>query len=424
MQRVFFDYRWILFMSSASLPFYVVTVIVLLAAFASGIAEASGQSVIVTDHSLVPSVVMPGDEALLYVTIMNTASTSTKTESAYLPSTSLVSTSEHADKYLVIESVYLDGRGDIRVLEGNSAFTGVLGPGQSMDLSFLIQAPEKSGISLPQLRIRVKGGESVIYPIPINVNMPIFSMKIPVIQVSQAALPFVSPGETFETEVAVMNAGQSAAQQITVLVQSKNQMIAPIGSASSYMPMLAPGAEMVLPLSFRVGRDIDPGLYEVPLQITYQQTDGSAEAITYSCAVDVRGASSLAVSAARTDPVTVDAGEPFDLIVRLENTGSGRAESVVAYLDAPISGSREAFVGSIRPGNDAPAVFRLTAAEGGEIPSTLSVLYSDDYGDHRMEQSLTLVVREQGIAGAAIAVVLIILLAGAGYYLYSQTKKE
>jgi len=126
----------------------------------------------------------------------------------------------------------------------------------------------------------------------------------------------------------------------------------------------------------------------------------------------------------RTDPVTVDAGEPFDLIVRLENTGTGRAESVVAYLDAPLSGQRETFIGSIRPGNDAPAVFRLTAAEGGEISSTLSVSYSDDYGDHRMDQPITLVVREQGVAGALVALVILVLIAGAGYYLYSQRKKE
>lgn len=398
--------------------------LLLLSALLPGVAQASGQSVIVTDHTVVPSVVMPGDQALLHVTIMNAASTSTKTESTYLSSVYSVSTSESADMYLVIGSVYLDGRGDIRVLEGNSAFTGVLGPGQSMDLAFLIQVPEKSGIYFPQLRIRVRGGESVIYPIPVNVNMPIFSMKVPVIRVSQDELPFVAPGETIETGITIVNIGQSAAQEISVSVLPEDMMIAPVGSASSFMPVLAPGAEMVIPLSFRVGKEIDSGLYELPVQITYQQTDGSTEAITTSCAVDVRGASSLAVSAVRTDPVTVDAGEPFDLIIRLENTGTGRAESVVAYLDAPLSGQREAFIGSIRPGNDAPAVFRLTAAEGGETPTTLSVSYSDDYGDHRMEQPLILVVREQGVAGALVALVILVLIAGAGYYLYSQRKKE
>ncbi len=398
--------------------------LLLLSALFTGVAQASGQSVIVTDHIVVPSVVMPGDQAIVHITIQNAAITSLRTESVYLSEIFPVSTSESQDVYLVIGSVFLDGRGDIRVLEGNSAFSGVLGPGQSMDLTFLIQAPEKSGIYFPQLRIRVRGGESVIYPIPVNVNMPIFSMKFPVIQVSQAALPFVRPGETFETGLAVANTGQSAAQEITVVVQSGDLMIAPVGSASSSMPVLVPGEEMVIPLSFRVSKEITPGLYELPVVIGYQQTDGSAEVITAACAVDVRGASSLAVSAVRTDPVTVDAGEPFDLIVRLENTGTGRAESVVAYLDAPLSGQREAFIGSIRPGNDAPAVFRLTAAEGGEIPSTLSVSYSDDYGDHRMDQPLTLVVQKQGVDGVLVALVILVLLAGAGYYLYSQRKKE
>jgi len=241
--------------------------LILLSALLTGVAQASGQSVIITDHTLVPSVVMPGDQAIVYVTIQNAAITSVRTESVYLTEVFPVSTSESQDVYLVIGSVYFDGRGDIRVLEGNSAFTGVLGPGQSMDLVFLIQAPEKSGIYFPQLRIRVRGGESVIYPIPVNVNMPIFSMKVPVIEVSQAALPFVRPGETFETGLAVANTGQSAAQEITVVVQSGDLMIAPVGPASSFMPVLAPGAEMVIPLSFRVSKEIAPGLYELPVVI-------------------------------------------------------------------------------------------------------------------------------------------------------------
>ncbi|MCQ1538364.1 hypothetical protein FTO68_05085 [Methanocalculus taiwanensis] len=411
-------------MAYASIPVCVLTAIVLLAAFAPGVAEASGQSVIVTDHTLVPPVVMPGESALLHVTILNAASTSTKTESTYLSSVYSVSTSESADIYLVIGSVYLDGRGDIRVLEGNSAFTGVLGPGQSMDMVFLIQAPEKSGIYFPRLRIRIRGGESVIYPIPVNVNMPIFSMKAPVILVSQEALPFVSPGETFETELVVSNAGQSAAQEITVLVQSGDLMIAPVGSASLSMPALAPGAEIVLPLSFRVSKEITSGLYDLPVAISYYEADGSMKEMAAACSIDVRGSSALSVSSVKTDPVAIVAGEPFDLIVRLENTGTGRASSVIASIDVPFSGNREAFVGSIRPGNDAPAIFRLNAGEGGEINTTLSVGYSDDYGDHRLVQPLTLVVRRQGMEGAVIAVVLCILLAGAGYYLWCQRKKE
>ncbi|WP_346865447.1 hypothetical protein [Methanocalculus sp. MSAO_Arc2] len=383
-------------------------------------ASATGSSVIVTSHVVVPDVVMPGDIALVHVTIENAVATSTRTESVTHTNILDKSTSESRDVYLVIGSVFLDGRKDIRVLEGNSAFSGVLGPGQSMGLSFLIQAPEKSGIFFPQLRIRVRGGESVIYPIPVNVNVPVYSMKKPTIQVSQSDLPMVAPGETFETELSITNIGESAAQDLLVSVSMGDLMISPVGPASSAAPVLAPGSDLVLPLSLRVGKDIEPGLFDLPVAITYTRVDGSARHETAVCAVDVRGASSLAVSQVRTDPITVSAGEPFDLIIRLENTGTGRANSVSAKIDLPLSGTREAFVGSIRPGNDAPAVFRLNAENDGDIPYAVTARYSDDYGDHELLQPMVLVVRPKGMDGAVIAVVIILVIAGAGYYLYRR----
>ncbi|MCP1662709.1 MULTISPECIES: COG1361 S-layer family protein [Methanocalculus] len=387
-------------------------------------ASATGSSVTVTSHEVVPDVVMPGDTALVHVTIENTAATWARTESVtHTYGVMDKSTSDTRDVYLVIGSVFLDGRKDIRVLEGNSAFSGVLGPGQSMELSFLIQAPEKSGIYFPQLRIGVSGGENVIYPIPVNVNMPVYSMKKPIIQVSQSDLPFVAPGETFETELCVTNIGESAAQDFSVSVSMGDLMISPVGPASSAAPVLAPGSDLVLPLLLRVGKEIEPGLYDLPVMVTYTRVDGSLQQETATASADVRGASSLAVSQVRTDPITVSAGEPFDLVIRLENTGTGRAESVSAEIDLPLTGTRESFVGSIRPGNDAPAVFRLTADGDGEMPYTLTVHYSDDYGDHELRQPLVLVVRPKGMDGTVIAFVIIVLLAGAGYYLYRQRQQ-
>ncbi|MDO9539615.1 MAG: S-layer protein, partial [Methanocalculus sp.] len=284
-------------------------------------------------------------------------------------------------------------------------------------------APEKNGIYFPRLRVRVRGGESVIYPIPVNVNMPIYSMKTPIIQVSQEELPFVKPGETFQTEISVVNIGQTRADDLTVSVGTGDRAIAAIGPVISSYQVLAPGTVMVIPLSFRVGREIDPGLYDLPVSLKYRLPDGSLHQEMAVCAVDVRGSSTIAVSSVKTDPSTITANTQFDLIIRLENTGTGRATSVSAVIDIPLSGGREAFIGTIRPGNDAPAVFRLNAGGGGDIPYTLTVRYSDDYGDHLMEQPITLVVKSQGTEGWVLALLIVIVFAVAGYYLYRQRKQ-
>jgi hypothetical protein len=127
-------------MSDAPLVIRFFPLLFLCSALLIGIVSGVGSSVVITDHMVVPTVVMPGEYALVSVTIMNAATTSMKTDSTLLSSVYPVTSSESADVHLVIESVFLDGRGDILVLEGNSAFTGALGPGQSVDLTFLIRA--------------------------------------------------------------------------------------------------------------------------------------------------------------------------------------------------------------------------------------------------------------------------------------------
>ncbi|MCP1714349.1 hypothetical protein J2T58_000176 [Methanocalculus alkaliphilus] len=390
-----------------------------------GGAGATGPAVIITDHSVTPAVLMPGEQGLIRVTLMNTATTAQKTDATILTAVQTVTSSESADVPLIVESVFLDGRGDISVLDGNAAFTGVIGPGQSIDLTFLIKAPEKEGVFFPRLRVRVKGGESTIYPIPVNVNMPISHIRIPDIQISQRDLPFVQPGETINTELTVENIGKSPAHDILISLGDGEAMIAPVGARASSSPILPSGSDLMMPLSFRVSREIEPGLYSLPITIRYHRVDGTLVQETASYSVDVRGSAALAISSVRTEPVTLTAGEQFNLVIRLENTGTGRATSVYADIDIPMRGSREAFIGTIRPGNDAPAVFRLTAGESGDIPYTLTVRYSDDYGDHESREDLIQVVQSKGFVLPIAAAILILIIIGAsGYYLLKKKRTE
>jgi len=108
----------------------------------------------------------------------------------------------------------------------------------------------------------------------------------------------------------------------------------------------------------------------------------------------------------------VRAGEAFDLIIRIENTGTDDAKSIRATVDLPFSGSREAFVGTVEPDNDAPAVFLLNAGEEGTYEYTLTIEYTDDWGMHTAEQSLMMAVSDtEGPGLAAVAIVLVLAAA-------------
>ena len=126
--------------------------------------------------------------------------------------------------------------------------------------------------------------------------------------------------------------------------------------------------------------------------------------------VDLRGRSDLAVASLKTDPVRVRQGDEFDLIVRMDNTGTGDARAVSARIDLPLAGTREAFVGTVRPGSNAPAVFALTADRAGEFEYTFNATYEDDWGTHTAARVLRLSVAPSGSALTTGVLVLAVLI--------------
>lgn len=79
------------------------------------------------------------------------------------------------------------------------------------------------------------------------------------------------------------------------------------------------------------------------------------------------GKSELGFVSVDTNPPRLTEGTPFDLTIRIENTGTGEAKQVSAKVDLPAEGTKEAFIGKIKPGNDAPAIFLLEGAKAGNL---------------------------------------------------------
>jgi hypothetical protein len=155
------------------------------------VSAAEPPSVIVSDVRMSPPVLMPGDQGLISITLTNTASGSVKTESSGSGTGdgSTVSTSTEINP--VIEQVTLDGGGEIRVLGGDRQYRGELGPRQSITLPFLIEAPSYTGVFFPVLTVRLAEGETLKYPVAVNVNTPIAALRQPALVLSQSTVgPF------------------------------------------------------------------------------------------------------------------------------------------------------------------------------------------------------------------------------------------
>ena len=374
-------------------------------------------TVMATGSTVTPTVLMPGNTGMITVILKNTAQTSTATETD-------VQFTTQTDLNPTINSVYLDGRGDIEVLGGNSQFTGDLGPGQEVTLSFLIKAPEEAGIYFPVLRVRVRGAEGLTYPMPVNVNMPISTLSTAMLVVTQEENGYVVPGETIHRNVTVTNSGRSAAKDIRIRIAETNPSVGPLETSTFYLETLAPGTSEKFTVSLVTSRSLENSVLEIPLEITYAVVNGVPVALTDSLTLDVHGHAELSIASVRTDPARVAGGEPFEMTIRLENTGTDEAISTTAEIDLPFGGTKDAFIGKIKPNNDGPAVFSLDGGNGGDYPYTLIVNWEDDWGQHTESFDLTLPVKTQNTTPVIIGfLIILILAAGGAYYILIYRKK-
>jgi hypothetical protein len=376
--------------------------------------------VIISSSQVNPAVLMPGDMGLVTVTLTNTATGATRTETLtpFLGQT----ISSVTDVSAMVENVYLNGKNDIQVLAGNAQFTGPLGPGQSVNLTFLIQAPEKSGVFFPVLHVSVQNADPLFFPIPVLVNLDVGTQKRPALVLSQERPGYLPPGETGETNLTLSNKGDSAASDITLRVEADGGGVAPTGGGVFHFERLGIGEGVTFPLLLVAGSRADPGIHDVAVAIGYTMLDGSRRTEQAMVTVDVRGKADLAISSLKSTPATIRKGDRVELVVRVENSGTGSAKSTAASLEIPLPGNTKVFIGTIKPGNDAPAVFTLDADQSGEIPAILNVTYRDDFGTRFLEEPVTLRV---GGSDATVLLVLIVLIlaaggGGAAYYLTTR----
>ena len=83
-----------------------------------------------------------------------------------------------------------------------------------------------------------------------------------------------------------------------------------------------------------------------------------------------------------------------------------------------MTGTKQSFIGKIKPGNDAPAIFMLDGGNGGAYDYNASITYTDDLGTHTVVSPLSLRVVPQDYTGTIILVLLIVIAGGFIAYRY------
>jgi len=397
-------------------PNYVIFAVIAIALLV--ILPVSGEpTVTISDYKVTPQVLMPGDQGTITVTLKNTASSASFTEKTGALTPENAGTTTVTDINVFIEKALLEGNG-IGVVGNSYQRIGDLGPGQTIDITFLIQAPAKTGLYFPEVWIDTKGGRSTRYPVPVNVNTQIAVAKFAVIGTAVTTPDAVKPGEQAAVRIDLINSGESSADRVIVRIGNASTSVRPRDAELYHVRTIPAGRHEPIEITFITDRKTEPGIATVPVTITYYTTDGAEHTEHATISLMIRGDVDMGIASIETSPERVVAGEPFNLIIRIENAGTGDAKSVNAKIDLPLSGNREAFLGKIKPGNDAPALFRLGSASAGDHPYTVTITYNDEWGNHTVMQPLSVSVAPADYSGIIIAGIVLVLLAAGAWWVF------
>lgn len=378
-------------------------------------------TVTISDYTVVPPVLMPGDLGTVTVTLKNTAESASFTERTGPLSSDTGGTTTVTDINVYIERAQLEGNG-VEVVSDSYQRIGDLGPGQTIPITFLIRAPAKTGLYFPEVWIDTKGGRSTRYPVPVNVNTPIAVSKLAVLRMAVTSPDAVIPGEPATARLDLINSGESAAERVIVRIGNASTSIRPKDEELFHVRSILAGENEPVDITFITDRKAEPGIATVPVTVTYFTIDGAEHTEHATINILIKGQVEISIASIETSPERIVSGEPFNLIIRIENAGTGDAKSVAARIDLSVSGNREAFLGKIKPGNDAPALFRLGSAPAGEHPYTVTISYDDEWGNHTVTRPLSLSVAPADYSGIIIALIVLALLAAGAWWVFIRKK--
>jgi len=391
-------------------------ILIFIASIVAPVSAAGEPTVTIMDYRVNPAVLMPDSMGTITITVKNTASSATITENTGFV-TSDPTTTKITDINVNIENVRLEGNG-IVVLSNDFARVGEIGPGQSIPFTFSIRAPSKSGMYFPEVRIDTSGGRSTRYPVPVNVNTAIGIQRQAILIMDTSLTGSVNPGDEIPVTLTVRNAGQTPAEDVTIRIENVSATVAPKNSDSYHLGAIMAGGQQTVNLAFLSDKKTEAGLVRVPVSISYHEIDGSGRTQTSGIDLMMKGKAELGFVSVDTNPPRLTENAPFDLTIRIENTGTGEAKQVSANVDLPAEGIKEAFIGKIKSGNDAPAIFLLEGLKGGNYPYTLNITYTDDMGVHTLTRQMNMRVPPADNSGTIIILLIVLVIIGVVGYRY------
>lgn len=232
------------------------------------------------------------------------------------------------------------------------------------------------------------------------------------------------PGSKFLLTVPVSNVGRGGANDIRITLQLEGVPIIPLGDNVFYIKKLAPGESYVANFSLVVDKNAKVQAYKLPIQISGSYEFGATNfSSTEIVGLNIFGSATLSVASISTDPAIVKENKNFFLIIRIENTGSGDADSIKLNINLPFNGIKEIFLSKIKADSESSAIFNIKARNDGNYKYDLNIDYVDDTGRYNISYPLTLYVSPE-LTLFEIVIISIIVLAALLVVIWAEFRKK
>ncbi|NJD77873.1 MAG: hypothetical protein FIB08_12390 [Candidatus Methanoperedens sp.] len=257
-----------------------------------------------------------------------------------------------------------------------------------------------------------------------NKTVNVMVRGVPQLLISNISITpeLISPQDTFNVAFSVSNEGTGIARETQVTAATGGLPFVPVGSDTNIIKNIDPGESFRLDYRMLVKDKTEITSYSIPIRMDYKDENGKNISSQNLIGVKVLGRAKLSIANIKIDPQNPTKGDLVTLNMRIENSGTGDARSVKVILETPFKGSKTAFLGKIKPNDDAPGVFTFYAAESGDIPYSAKIEFEDDLGIHANTEVLNLTVQNANKSSMVPISMILVVIGASIFYLYRRKK--
>ncbi|ABE51842.1 COG1361 S-layer family protein [Methanococcoides burtonii] len=294
-----------------------------------------------------------------------------------------------------------------------------LSVGSSIDNTYylIVDTDAKSGIY--QLEFEIHVDDVILKPSDNNVYIKVVGK--PDLTLKTNINSTLSPGETFPLQIEVQNVGTGIAKNIKIIPRSDDILM--LGSNLKVIKNVEPNDNSSIECNFIVKDSLDPDSYKFPIDLEYLDEQGNYYSDSYYVGINVLNKADIGIQNIKIEPSQITPLDEIHIQGMVENTGKGDAKNVIVELISEDE-NHKSFIGQLKSDDDAPFYFDLSPESAGSKEFNINITYNDDFGPHRIDNTIEIEVNRPKTNIALILGFLALIAVSIVYYFGYMKKKE